>query len=51
MKFSPRFPDAGKTCWLPTEVPENVDQRIGFLGVTHKEEIIFSKNLTHGTSP
>ncbi len=42
-------PNFGKTCWAPPEVPENVDQRIGNLGLTdHEEDLIvdFMKTLT-----
>ncbi len=44
-------PGFGKTCWAPPEVPENVDQRIGNLGLTdHEEDLIvdFMKTLTDG---
>ena len=52
MKVSSGFPGAGKTRWLPTEVPENVGRRLDTLGVTEEEQrISFIQNLTHGTSP
>ena len=44
-------PNFGKTCWAPPEVPENVEQRIGNLGLTpHEEDLIvdFMKTLTDG---
>jgi len=44
-------PGFGKMCWPPPEVPENVDQRIGNLGLTgHEEDLIvdFMKTLTDG---
>ncbi|MBV9498657.1 MAG: hypothetical protein JO138_04735 [Acidobacteriaceae bacterium] len=50
-------PGFGKTCWPPPEVSENVDQRIGNLGLTsHEEDLIvdFMKTLSDGytkTSP
>jgi cytochrome c peroxidase len=50
-------PGFGKTCWAPPEVPQNLDQRIGNLGLTdHEEDLIvdFMKTLTDGytkTSP
>jgi hypothetical protein len=52
VKFSPGFPGAGKTCWPPMEVLEDVGRRIYTLGVTEEEQrISFMKNLTHGNSP
>jgi len=52
VKASPPFPGAGKTCWPPMEVPENVGQRIDSLGVTEQDKrISFMRILTHGTSP
>lgn len=47
-------PGFGKTCWAPPEVPENVDQRIGNLGLTSQEEdliVDFMKTLTDGFTP
>lgn len=44
-------PGFGKTCWPAPEVPENVDQRIGNLGLTDHEEnliVAFMKALTDG---
>lgn len=44
-------PGFGKTCWPPPAVPENVDQRIGNLGLTDQEEndvVAFLKTLTDG---
>lgn len=44
-------PGFGKTCWPPPEVPQNVDQRIGNLGLTDEEEneiVLFMKTLTDG---
>jgi cytochrome c peroxidase len=47
-------PGVGKTCWPPPEVSENVDQRIGNLGLTDEEEneiVSFMKTLTDGYFP
>lgn len=50
-------PGFGKTCWAAPEVTENLEQRIGNLGLTdHEEDLIvdFMKTLTDGytqTSP
>lgn len=47
-------PGVGKTCWPPPEVPENVDQRIGNLGLTDEEEnqiVDFMKTLDDGFFP
>ena len=44
-------PGFGKTCWPAPEVPDNMDQRIGNLGLTdHEEELIvdFMRTLTDG---
>lgn len=44
-------PGFGKTCWAPPEVPENLEQRIGNLGLTDREEdliVDFMKTLTDG---
>ncbi len=44
-------PGFGKTCWPPPEVSENVDQRIGNLGLTNDEEeliVDFMKTLSDG---
>ena len=41
----------GKTCWAPPEVPQNLEQRIGNLGLTdHEEDLIvdFMQTLTDG---
>ncbi len=50
-------PGFGKSCWAPPEVPQNLEQRIGNLGLTdHEEDLIvaFMKTLSDGyfaTSP
>ncbi len=47
-------PGFGVTCWPPPEVPKNVDQRIGNLGLTSDEEqdiVDFMKTLTDGYRP
>jgi cytochrome c peroxidase len=47
-------PGFGKTCWAPPEVSENLEQRIGNLGLTdHEEDLIvdFMKTLTDGYFP
>ncbi len=47
-------PAFGKTCWAPPEISENVEQRIGNLGLTdHEEDLIvdFMKTLTDGYFP
>ena len=44
----------GKTCWPAPEVSENLDQRIGNLGLTEKEEnqiVEFMQTLTDGYFP
>ncbi len=46
-------PGFGKTCWPPPEVPQNVEQRIGNLGLSDQEEdliVDFMKTLTDGYS-
>ena len=51
---SPDDPGFGTTCWPPPEVPQNVDQRIGNLGLTDQEEneiVDFMKTLTDGYFP
>ncbi|MBV8478191.1 MAG: cytochrome C [Acidobacteria bacterium] len=51
---SPDSPGVGKTCWPSPEVPENVDQRIGNLGLTDEEEneiVDFMKTLSDGYFP
>jgi cytochrome c peroxidase len=51
---SPDDPGFGKTCWPPPEVPQNVDQRIGNLGLTDEEEneiVEFMQTLTDGFFP
>jgi hypothetical protein len=35
---SPNSSGVSNTCWPSAEVPENVDQRIGNLGLTDEEE-------------
>jgi cytochrome c peroxidase len=48
---SPDDPGFGKTCWPPPEVTQNVDQRIGNLGLTDEEEneiVDFMQTLTDG---
>ena len=47
-------PGFGTTCWPPPEVPKNIDQRIGDLGLTSDEEqdiVAFMKTLTDGYRP
>lgn len=47
-------PGFAKTCWAPPEVPENVDQRIGDLGLSPEEEeaiVAFMQTLTDGYKP
>ncbi|MBV9296171.1 MAG: hypothetical protein JO145_11425, partial [Acidobacteriaceae bacterium] len=47
-------PGFGVSCWPPPEVPKNVDQRIGNLGLTSDEEqdiVAFMKALTDGYQP
>lgn len=42
------------TCWPPSEVPENIDQTVGDLGLSDTEEdlmVIFLKTLTDGYQP
>lgn len=44
-------PGVGVSCWPAPEVPQNVDQRIGNLGLTDQEEneiVAFMKTLTDG---
>ncbi|MBV8359962.1 MAG: cytochrome C [Deltaproteobacteria bacterium] len=50
-RCAPDSSGEGITCWPPPEVPENVDQTIGNLGLTDKEEnqiIAFLGTLTDG---
>lgn len=47
-------PGFGKTCWAPPEVEENLEQRIGNLGLTDREEeliVEFMRTLTDGYTP
>ncbi len=47
-------PGFGTTCWVAPEVPKNVDQRIGDLGLSSQEEdaiVAFMQALTDGYKP